>query len=134
MKGSSLSPKMMNRKTRVRFIKSWHQSLKTKKIIKAYKEYFGVDKYCAAKELIMAGVELEEKHAKRWATHWERKKARKDKKKKELEGQKVLEQYLLDSNETFYFIVGHTSGGTPYGITWEEAKKEGLLKDDYFER
>ncbi|MCI3923508.1 UPF0158 family protein [Paenibacillus sp. TRM 82003] len=26
----------------------------------------------------------------------------------------------LDQDEYFYFIVGYTDGGTPYGITWEE--------------
>jgi len=25
-----------------------------------------------------------------------------------------------DSDETFYFIAGYTSGGAPFGVTWEE--------------
>ena len=28
---------------------------------------------------------------------------------------------LLEQDENFYFIAGYTSGGAPYGITWEEA-------------
>ena len=34
------------------------------------------------------------------------------------------------SDENFYFIAGYTSGGMPYGITWEEAEEEGLLEDE----
>lgn len=31
------------------------------------------------------------------------------------------------SDENFFFIVGYTSGGAPYGITWEQAEEDGLL-------
>ena len=34
-----------------------------------------------------------------------------------------------DSDETFYCIAEYTCGGIPYGITWEQAKIKGLLKD-----
>ena len=34
----------------------------------------------------------------------------------------------LDQDEYFYFIAGYTSGGAPYGITWEQAYEEGLVK------
>lgn len=27
---------------------------------------------------------------------------------------------VIESDEQFAFIVGYTSGGAPYGITWEE--------------
>ncbi len=30
-----------------------------------------------------------------------------------------LEQYP-DSDDLFYYIAGYTSGGAPYGVTWEE--------------
>ncbi|MGL4819508.1 MAG: hypothetical protein ACRC5C_05970 [Bacilli bacterium] len=35
-----------------------------------------------------------------------------------------------ESDEYFYFIAGYTSGGIPFGITWEEAKEEGLIEDN----
>lgn len=34
----------------------------------------------------------------------------------------------IDSDENFYFIIGYTSGGIPYGITWEEAVEDGLIE------
>lgn len=26
----------------------------------------------------------------------------------------------MDKDDTFYYIAGYTSGGAPYGVTWEE--------------
>lgn len=40
----------------------------------------------------------------------------KEQKKQELEN--------LYSDEHYYFIAGYTSGGFPYGITWEEHEAE----------
>lgn len=40
------------------------------------------------------------------------------------------ESDLLEQDENFYFIAGYTSGGAPYGITWEQAREEGLLDED----
>ena len=37
---------------------------------------------------------------------------------------------LLEQDENFYFIAGYTSGGAPYGITWEETAEHGLLDED----
>ena len=37
-----------------------------------------------------------------------------------------LERYP-DSEGEFYFVAGYTSGGAPYGITWEEAREQGLI-------
>ena len=44
-------------------------------------------------------------------------KVRKSKRKKT---QEDYEGNLFESDETFAFIAGYTSGGVPYGITWEE--------------
>lgn len=30
----------------------------------------------------------------------------------------------FESDDTFVFIAGYTSGGFPYGITWEEMKEK----------
>ena len=34
------------------------------------------------------------------------------------------------SEGDFYFVAGHTSNGVPYGITWEEARRQGLIESD----
>lgn len=33
---------------------------------------------------------------------------------------KAVEATLLEQDDTFFYIAGYTSGGTPYGVTWEE--------------
>lgn len=42
------------------------------------------------------------------------------KKKKMLEKQSVN----LEQDDTFFFIAGYTSGGAPYGVTWEQMGME----------
>lgn len=31
---------------------------------------------------------------------------------------------LIEQNDTFFFIAGYTSGGAPYGVTWEQMELE----------
>lgn len=35
-----------------------------------------------------------------------------------------------ESNEYFCYIAGYTSNGAPFGITWEEAIKDGLVENN----
>lgn len=39
---------------------------------------------------------------------------------------KTINYLEQDSDETFYFFAGETSGGVPYGITWEEIVSQEL--------
>ena len=80
---------------------------------------------CAAKELLMAGVELKEKYAHRWATRHERKRAARTRQRKHRETDCITPL----SDENFYFIAGYTAGGFPYGTTWEEADEAGLTRE-----
>lgn len=55
---------------------------------------------------------------------------------KALKKQEQSEFYNEGRNDRFYFIAGYTSGGAPYGVTWEEMGMEpyedelGLIDDD----
>ncbi|PZM67220.1 hypothetical protein [Paenibacillus dendritiformis] len=55
-----------------------------------------------------------------------RKKSRSKHKPRKKRGVKwaECEPLQLDQDENFYFIVGYTDGGAPYGITWEEHEAE----------
>lgn len=44
-------------------------------------------------------------------------KVKKSKRKKK---QEEFEENLFESDDTFAFIVDYTSGGAPYGVTWED--------------
>lgn len=74
-------------------------------IVKAYRKRFGVDKECAMRELCLLGVLSREKQ-----------KAYEEQLKKKT----VVEELDPFQDENFSFIAGYTSGGAPYGITWEE--------------
>lgn len=126
---SDQNPKTLDRKSRIQLATSWAKTVASEKKIKAYMKYFGVDKLCAAKELTVAGVELKEKFADKWATRHERKAVARKQKRKKLK-EKTLEMESSDSDQFFYFIAGYTPAGFAYGITWEQAVEEGLIKCD----
>ncbi|WP_291579597.1 hypothetical protein [Clostridium sp. UBA6640] len=51
------------------------------------------------------------------------------KKNKKLMSTEVYDMNAQESNEYLYYIAGYTSNGTPFGITWEEAIKDGLVEN-----
>ena len=56
------------------------------------------------------------------------------KKNKKQKKQYTYEEPYPEQDEYFYYIAGYTSGGAPYGITWEEARRDGLVElEDYDE-
>ena len=94
-------------------------------IVKAYRIRFNVDKTCAMRELVMLGLLPEEKQKS-----YEEQLAAKDRKLAEKRNQKEEESMDISyQDENFFFIAGYTSGGTPYGVTWEEARRNGLVED-----
>ena len=46
--------------------------------------------------------------------------ARRKQKKKQRKEQQCNCSFAPDQDETFFYIAGYTSGGAPYGVTWEE--------------
>lgn len=46
------------------------------------------------------------------------KRAAQKRKKEKLAAQE--QRPLLEQDDRFFLIIGHTSGGAPYGVTWEE--------------
>lgn len=96
-------------------------------IIKAYRKKFAVDRMKAVAELQMLGVSLtkeqieREKAAVRAYQNIQRaKKAKRKKSREQKRIQKDNPVFHEDQDDTFYYIVGYTSGGAPYGVTWEE--------------
>lgn len=52
-------------------------------------------------------------------------------KKKKTKKKKHQNEFTgLEQDEYFYFIAGYTPGGAPYGITWEQAREEGLIESE----
>ena len=58
------------------------------------------------------------------------------KKSRRKKKQNEIEYNLPEADETFAFIAGYTSGGVPYGVTWEEMEEiekrdNGLFGKEY---
>ena len=95
-------------------------------IVKAYRKKFNVDRTCAMKELCLLHVLSPDKQAS-YEAQLKAKKEKRQRRKQQAEFQP------FDQDEYFYFIAGYTSGGAPFGITWEQAREDGLL-DSHEER
>lgn len=92
-------------------------------LIKGYKRQFSLDRVQALKELQAMGYvfsqEIIDRQYRIMKTEKQQKAAKKRKrklKKQEYE-QSVFHE---DQDDRFFYIAGYTSGGAPYGVTWEE--------------
>lgn len=105
---------------RIRMARQWFAAYKgtEKHIVHAYREKFKVDVLTALDDLGKIGALTPEQiDRKRQAE--EKRIARMWLEKEEQELQDFYDRFP-DSNDQFFFIAGYTSGGAPYGVTWEQ--------------
>lgn len=95
-------------------------------IVKAYRKKFAVDRMKAVEELQLLGVSLTKEQINREKAavkaYQEIQRVKKAKRKGTREQKGIGKDNPLFSeyqDDTFYYIAGYTSGGAPYGITWE---------------
>ena len=132
-KKKSLPPKSkrMKRSHRLQSAKHCLNKFRGKNVIRAYRKQYGVDWLCTIKELRILGVELDTIYVRKLQRTVEGQiKANQRRKLEKQKEDELLNNRYPDSDENFYFIAGYTSGGMPYGITWEEAEMEGLFEDE----
>ena len=106
-------------------------------IIKAYRKKFAVDRMKAVAELQLLGVSLtqeqidrEKAAVKAYQDIQRDKKAKRKRLREQKRMRKDIPVFHEDQDETFYYIAGYTSGGAPYGITWEEMGMSPYTEDD----
>ena len=87
---------------------------KDTRLIKAYRKHFKVDKLCTIRELGMLGI-LNTQQQAEYEAQWRRELNNRTEKKRHNDY-----DYYVDQGNNFFFIADHTSGGVPYGITWDE--------------
>ena len=58
------------------------------------------------------------------------KKAKRKRLREQKRMRKDIPVFHEDQDETFYYIAGYTSGGAPYGITWEEMGMSPYTEED----
>lgn len=112
-----------------------------KHMLKHYRERFHVDPLTAAKDLQELGIAYTQEQLDN-IKRSEEGRLRKKRLQKEKKQREQYESLYEDCNDRFAFIAGYTSGGVPYGTTWEEMgidpelsfeEKVGLLTEgDYF--
>ncbi len=106
------------RQARLRKGRQWVLTYEGSHIVRDYRKRFNVDNTCAMKDLSEIGALSPEKRAEMQQAE----RLRLAQKRRERE--QTMEEYLAerspDSDDHFFYIAGYTSGGTPYGVTWEE--------------
>lgn len=110
----------MTQKERIVAAKDWTTKYNGKNVIAGYAKWFGVDKVCAIRELKMIGISITENLENQIL---ESHKSRINHKRKKKEKIEKMDTTVFESNDNFAFIVGYTSGGSPYGLTHEEFEK-----------
>ena len=113
----------------VRWVAGYDGTAYNGDIIKAYRKKFAVSHMKAVNELLLLGVALTkeqiEKEERAVKAYNDQQIAKKKKKKLKKEEAKRLKKQMHspfheDQNDMFFYIAGYTSGGAPYGVTWEE--------------
>ena len=109
------------RRQRLQEARTWYPAqnfTEDSHIVKAYRKRFQVDKLCAMRELCLLGM-LPPRKQKAYEDQLAAKA------RKRAEKRQARKVGSTDQDENFSFIVGYTSGGMPYGVTWAEAEEIG---------
>ena len=108
----------LKRENRLLLAKSWIKTYTGKNIVKGYSKKFSVDILCAIKELRMIGVETSVEYENQLINSIEAIKLQRVLSKKNRDN-KLNELSRFENDENFAVIIGYTSGGYPYGLTYE---------------
>ena len=110
--------KTEQREGRLRKARQWALTYEGSHIVRAYRKRFKVDYSCALNDLEAIGALGPEK----LATMRQAEQIRLDQRRREQEAKaaQAFHDRYPDSDDTFFYIAGYTSGGAPYGVTWAE--------------
>lgn len=119
--GKSKPNKQERHDQRIRKARQWLTTYtgSPKKMTKHYRERFHLDIRTAIRDLQEIGVEYTQEYLDALKKS-EEEHIRQKHLKQETKKQREFDELYADSDDTFAFIAGYTSGGAPYGTTWEE--------------
>lgn len=121
--------KRMKRTARLQSASSWLSTYTGNRPIPAYRKRFGVDLMCAIIELQMLGVSLDSEYVQRLRQSEKGRLAARQKSK--MQRQAALEMSAWPHSDMYHaVIIGHTSGGFAYGLTWEQSEMEDSWLED----
>lgn len=122
--------KRMNRKQRIQSAARRLREYDGSNVVRSYRKRYGVDLPCAIKEIQLLGVEIDPEYVSQLRqTVKEQAKKNHEKRldrQKSAAAKKWSERYPF-SEGYGYFVAGHAEKGVPYGVTWEETRKQGLV-------
>jgi len=109
------------KESRIARARNWLPTYSGTRVVRAYRKKFGVDTVCAVRELQEIGYEFKPGYVDNLLNAEAARVAALQRKKAEKKlGEDLNAEYNDWQDDRFYFIAGHTSGGAPYGVTWEE--------------
>ena len=124
LKGKA-AKKAMPQAERLEKARKWLASYDGDNVLKAYRKKFATDRMQALAELQLLGltftdeqIAAEKRAVQAYAQQQRAKKLKRRAKRRAAKRQAELQN--PDQNDYFYFIAGYTSGGAPYGVTWEQ--------------
>jgi hypothetical protein len=98
------------------------RSFAPERLVHRYARWFGVDLRCTVKELQLLHVRIEPTYLAELMDRW-REPIRPPTPGTPPSAASPPEGYGIDWDDDFAFIAGFTSGGAPFGVTWEEMEK-----------
>lgn len=110
--------KSERREVRLRKARQWALTYEGSHIVRAYRKRFRLDPVCALNDLREIGVLSPEKLAE--MKRAEELRLEQKRREREQRACEALAMRFPDADDRFAFIAGYTSGGVPYGVTWEE--------------
>ena len=113
--------KTQRREERLRKARQWIVTYtgSPKKIVKHYRERFHLDTECALRDLQAIGVKFTQEYLDAVRQSEAARLAERRRKREQQLLNHLVETYE-DSDDWFAYIAGYTSGGAPYGLTWED--------------
>lgn len=112
----------MNRHGQLQSARSWlelQRGRPPQRIARSYRQRFGVDWLCAIAELTALGIQFPERWLEQIALTLEHARLARVRRRAE-RNKETRDASEIESDDTFAFIAGHTEGGAPFGVTWEE--------------
>jgi hypothetical protein len=107
----------LKKESRIAKAKNWLPTYEGTKVVRAYRKKFHVDVGCAVRELQEIGYVFKPGYVDAVLAS-EAARIEKNREKKAIK--QLTEEYIDWQDDRFYYIAGYTSGGAPYGVTWEE--------------
>ena len=122
--------KRFRRSQRRQSARSWLDTYDGKNVVKAYRKRYGVDWPTAFEELALLGVEIDPAYKEAVLRTVQREiDVRREKQRRRQAGRERAVRGW-DQDDRFAVIIGHTSGGAPYGLTWEEWEDSAGTEDE----